>query len=470
MNDIALSNSLIKNFKRSITEIDSLMSFLDISIKAIAESEQAFEKEYKYGVIISDAFNSIFEEEDIEKQKEKIKKVKNIDLHDGIKIKDILDISISDDDIREDSLFKFSFSPPEKYGIKGKYYNPKEVENKRCMCISQRRMLSLAILSNLIIIFESYLSTIYEMLVLIQNDNYLKGKQIYISEILNNDINKIIHKTVRDEVEQNMYDSLKTLDKMKDNSGFNIDRYIKIRKQFEEIYYRRNVYVHNNGIANEIYFSKVDKKYLDELKLGEYLLCDEKYLRSSIQCTKKVLCSMFYEILHTEICTNDEPYNYLGDCIGFNALCSKEYEVAEYIFFILKSHKGFEYRNKAIYLVNYMNALKQQGKDISKELSLFDVSALQNEFRIAKLCLQDKYEDAYKLLAETYPNTFDATSIRDWPLFIGFRKTEYYQTFKEAHLSDFNEFTFKDTNSEKCEIKFNSDESDKETKKELQLV
>lgn len=93
---------------------------------------------------------------------------------------------------------------------------------------------------------------------------------MYVSEIFNLELHEIIHNVIRNEVEQNMYDSLKTLDKIKEKSGFDIDRYAKIRKQFEEIYYRRNIYVHNNGIVNEIYLSKVDKRYCSKVEVNQF--------------------------------------------------------------------------------------------------------------------------------------------------------------------------------------------------------
>ena len=87
------------------------------------------------------------------------------------------------------------------------------------------------------------------------------------------------------------------------------DRYIsisrEISKKFEEIYYRRNIYVHNNGKANEIYLSKVDVNYRKKVTMNQYLFCDEEYLLDSILITKKMICAMFYELLVAEDADND---------------------------------------------------------------------------------------------------------------------------------------------------------------------
>jgi hypothetical protein len=64
--------------------------------------------------------------------------------------------------------------------------------------------------------------------------------------------------------------------------------------------------------------------------------------------------------------------------------------------------------------------------------------------------------------------SFNAVSIREWPLFIDFRKAEYYEKFKEEHNSDFNEFIFED--SQLSEKKASNDEckiDDKENEEQL---
>lgn len=87
-----------------------------------------------------------------------------------------------------------------------------------------------------------------------------------INELFTSSIKQIIGNEVQKQVADNMYDSLKTLDMMKAKSGFNIDRYVPIQDDFKEIYYRRNIFVHNSGIANDIYINSVAEKYRTKVK------------------------------------------------------------------------------------------------------------------------------------------------------------------------------------------------------------
>ena len=440
---------IIGDFKKAIMEIDSLKDFFEVYVKAVNLEEKDFLDKYKYGIAIADALDSVYMEKSYESQKSKLEKVKDERLANGLLVKDVIHIVYSEDEADNNAQIKLSFSLLDRYDYK--YYNPEISRRKKSMFQEQRRMFAQSILSNLIIIFESYLAKVYEILVITCHKSYLDNKQIYVSEIFNRDLGEIIHSAVRNEVEQNMYDSLKTLDKMKCTSGFDIDRYIPIRKKFEEIYYRRNIYVHNSGKVNEIYLSKVDKKYQYNAELNNYLSCDDEYLLSAIRIVKKVVCSLYYELLNTKIFDNNIPYGSLSN-VGFEALCSKEYSIAEHIYNSLSKHKGFEYIDKAAYQANYINALKQQGVDIEKLIDEYDVSIATDDFKIAKLCLQDRFEDVYELLVKSYPESFDAIALREWPIFVNFRDTEFYEKFKASHKADFKEFVFEENSMTMCDI------------------
>jgi len=434
--------SLTLSFKNAILEVDSLKQFLDSSLKSIKNDEYDFKLKYKNGIIIADALDSIFKEKGLEKQKQRLEEINNIKINDQICIKDILNIILSEDDIKDGVLSKISYVILNQNTYKNN--NPKIVRKKEAMFDSQKRLLSQSILSSIVTLFEAYLSEIYELLIISNHSEYLSNKQINISQIFNVSIKDIIHNTVQHEVEQGMYDSLATLDSLKEKSKVNIDRYCPIRKKFEEIYYRRNIYIHNKGFVNEKYISKVDSSVCNNIKIGEYAECSEEYLYRAIRLLKIVISTLYYELLNTQICEDKKTYYALSE-VGFEALCNEEYDIAEHIYNMLRNQKTFEFIDKATYQVNYLNALKQQGKNYKKELSEFDVSIATDNFKIAKLCLEDNFEEVYKMLQKSYPNSFNAEALREWPLFIDFRKTDFYKEFKENHISDFNEFVFEDS-------------------------
>ena len=68
------------------------------------------------------------------------------------------------------------------------------------------------------------------------------------------------------------------------------------------------------------------------------------------------------------------------------------------------------------------------------------MSIATDDFKIVKECLLSNYEYVYKLLNKTYPKSFGAREIRDWPLFIDFRDTKFYSDFVEKYKEDFQVF------------------------------
>ena len=237
-----------------------------------------------------------------------------------------------------------------------------------------------------------------------------------------------------------MFDSIKTLNKIREKSKIDVDRYIEIKNAFEEIYYRRNAYIHTNGTANEIYLSKVQDIYTKNIKFGQKLVCDDIYLENAIATLSKIVASLHFELLNTNNAAKEELSSI--ENFGFDALQQKQYSLAEYIYGLLRKQRNFEYSTKIRYEINFINALKLQGKDVQNLIETFDVSIAEDTYKIAKECLKDNHKETYDLLNKSYPNSFNASMIREWPIFIKFRESEYYNQFVEEHHADFESYAF----------------------------
>lgn len=194
--------------------------------------------------------------------------------------------------------------------------------------------------------------------------------------------------------------------------------------------------------------SNIKDKYKNGVAINTKLVTDDVYLRNAINMLYKIVGTLFYEIQVAHNSKYDKWNKALSD-IAFDLLCDKNYDVAEQLYFILSSCKQFCFRDKAMYRINYINAIKQQGKKelVDKELDSLDVSIATEDYKIAKLCLQDKNEEVYNALNEHYPEPYSAELIRDWPIFIDFRRTEFYNKFVEEHAEDFETTIIKITDN-----------------------
>lgn len=415
-------------FKNAIQEVEALREFYIMYHNTWIKSKIEFEQQYATALQISDSIEKLLDSEDPENDYLRIQE-SNIG---ETKFKEIIELRIR----RENKSTRVSYLMNKRFSDQ----DPQKAHDQKYKYDQQREIFIRSILSNIVIIFERYLAQIFEFLVVLNPEKYFEGKTVKISELIYSSPKQIISNEVRKCVSENMYDSLNTLDMMKVKSGFNIDRYTPIQDDFEEIYYRRNIFVHNSGIANEIYLNNIAEKYKTKVQKDAKLLCDDVYIENAIGTLKKVICVLLYEfLLATD--RETESYDILAD-IAFSSLSNKEYLFCEFIYNILRRHKQFDFADKTLYQVNYMIALKQQGKPISKELEKFDTSAMQERFVIAKYCLQDDNKAVYALLKEIYPEQLPMEAIRDWPLFINFRNSEEYRKFVAEHKQDFNIYTF----------------------------
>lgn len=426
-----LIKSVISCFDTAIVDLDALDNYYESTRDIINQKKYAMEEEYNIALKISTMLDEVYSK-DIDGRQEELEKINDNKIQDDIRVKDVIDVFL----VEDNSSIQFSL----KDGYKNKKFSPVYARKKMMIVQNQEDIFVRSILSNIIIIFEQYLSFQYTNLVVYEPKKYFGNKTINVSELLDKDIPTIISQEIKNEVDSNMFDSIKALDRIYEKSGIDLDRYIAVRKEFEEIYYRRNLFVHNDGVVNELYLSKVDEKYKENIKMGHKLICDDFYLQNAILVIKKIITSLHCEMLRYFDASQDE-YDEVAN-YGFEALNKKQYSLAEYIYGILKGQKKFDIKCKLMYKINYINALKQQGQDVQSLLETIDVSVATDDYKIAKECLLNNHKGVYDMLIESYPRSFCAIMIRDWPIFINFRESEYYQKFVDEHKEDFDRFVF----------------------------
>ncbi|MCM1221017.1 MAG: hypothetical protein NC548_41685 [Lachnospiraceae bacterium] len=435
------SNLMLEELQETIIAIESLEEYYLNSIRNVQEMKINIENKYEIGLLIDDKLREAIALKDFTAIQNAIQGITEIKLSNGVQISEY--ISIYCEQKSEDEAPSISYSIKQESTVKHQFVDPKNARREYNKVEQYEDILVSSTLSNVIIIFERYLESVYEALIFINPKKYFESQKIEIASIFNKNVRDIVIECVKKEVESNMFDSLKTLELISQKENININRYRNILDEFEEIYYRRNLYIHNNGVVNGIYLSNIKNSFKNGIKVNEKLVTDEIYLRNAINMLYKMVCTLFYEIQLAYNPKYEKWHSTLGD-IGFGLLQNKNYDVAEQIYFILSSYKQLCFRDKAMYRINYINAIKQQGKTdlVKKELSELDVSIATDDYKIAKLCLEDKNKEVYEAIGINYPEPFSADLIRDWPLFINFRESEYYSLFVKEHQDDFGYFVF----------------------------
>lgn len=346
------SDLMLEELQEAIIAIESLEEYYLNSIKNVQEMKINTEKKYEIGLLIDDKLGEAMALKDFNAIQNAVNELTQIKLSNGIQVSEYITISCEKES--EEEVPVISYSIKQELEINPQFVDPKNARREYNKVEQYENILVSSTLSNVIIIFERYLASVYEALILINPKKYFENQKIEIANIFNKNVRDIVVECVKKEVESNMFDSLKTLELISLKENININRYKNVLDEFEEIYYRRNLYIHNNGVVNNLYLSNIKDKFKKDIKVKQKLVTDEIYLRNAINMLYKIVCTLFYEVQLSYNPKYEKWHISLGN-IGFDFLQDKNYDVAEQIYFILSSYKQLCFRDKAMYRINYSN-------------------------------------------------------------------------------------------------------------------
>lgn len=432
--DNSICEEIITSLKKSLLSVKAFEEFFINSIEVFLEKSEKFKKDYEIGIEIDDKLLPYASDNARIAQE----KIENLQLSNKRKINDYLDINISDKE-------GIRYSIVDKEVKNKEYVDPMIARFHKIKYSEYNKCMENAALNSLIVLFEDFLSDTYRLLVMHSPEKYFKSKQINLFDVIKaKDINDVINNQIDIEVENKMFDAVKSLKEICSIEGINKNENLVL--DYEELNARRNVCIHNRGMVNDKYLAVINNK---NIRRGDFLETNLKYFEDAINLIYKIELSLVFELcvkFDDEKDTFDWD-NELSAIIFDDLLCDKKYNVCKHIYKIMSKCKNFDFENRTMYRINYINSCKQlnEKEEVEKELSNLDLSIAKKEFEIAKLCLQDKNKEAYDKIKEDYPKPYNAETIRDWPIFIDFRKSEYYSKLQEEYKSDFEIKTYEKT-------------------------
>ena len=212
-----------------------------------------------------------------------------------------------------------------------------------------------------------------------------------------------------------------------------------------EIFERRNLFTHTNGVVNDRYLKKASKlKFSGHSKFskGQELLTNPKYFRSSLETILEFGVKLIQVIWRkvdkpSKIMQDDS----LGD-IAFEMIERGYYSLAIKIlefFFFLDGAKREERR--LVCLVNLANAYKLIG-DNNKARQLLDAedfSVVSDVFRICVASVREEVGEVVRLLKKMGAECeFGERAYEEWPVFFHVRDDVAFQAaFAEVFKRDF---------------------------------
>lgn len=409
----------LKPFDSSIIELDALEDIYKKTKSLIKKEQDKLTIDNYPGFFLDQEITKIVNSNKSEYSK-KLEALKQSKLNDGTLVSDIFDFEIEDG----------------KIAI---YINSKYIHSKYDMyfCLNEKTKIEketninyVSAITNMICIFETLLRSTYLYLFMNKPKEYYGNASIMVSDII--DAKHVLLKQMLKIVDSNMYDINCCFKELNRVDGIQINNESKIMDRYNELNERRNLLIHNDGIVNEVYLGNVDGSLRKGIKLGEKLKMNDKYIFDSINLIRQLIFTLEFDksqVINDEekrktICQNLDNY-------AFVMLTNENYQVADYCSTLLMRQKDISFSDKLINKINSLLAKKYQGLDITDELKLLDVSAVEKKFKIAKFCLESDLKNADKLLREIFPNDIGKIEILNWPLFKEYRESEYFEKFSK---------------------------------------
>lgn len=251
-----------------------------------------------------------------------------------------------------------------------------------------------------------------------------------------NNIEEIKDILIDQEVTNKMYESL--LD-WKNYFQKNIKLELKAWEEkfdiLQEIIARRNLYVHNNGIINNIYIKLIHD--VSKYSMGEELSIDREYIDDAVNIIEYLGMSLLIEAWLKECSNDSDEVKNITDLIFEEYLEPQRWEMARHFYGLCLQNSRISDADKILCKINNWQCYKWLGEydKVKDEVERLDISAYKPMYVLGMLALKEDYKSFF----EYYDNQTDIgkDELKEWPLFKELRKSkEYLERFPEELLEE----------------------------------
>jgi hypothetical protein len=210
--------------------------------------------------------------------------------------------------------------------------------------------------------------------------------------------------------------------------------YIKpIKNELVEIYQRRNLLIHNGGVVNSIYLSKVCESNRKEINLNDKLKIDKHYLDHSICKLQKAFLLIASDLWKT-LDTTDTSRGYTLLDIVYENLIKERWDICEGLSYFIIKDAGMDVTVKLTAQLNYWLCKKEMNQvgEIKSELDKADYADKKEVFQLALYALKDDINSFIKVLPSALDTKqLSVNDLKEFPIFRTIRVTKEYENFKE---------------------------------------
>lgn len=216
---------------------------------------------------------------------------------------------------------------------------------------------------------------------------------------------------------------------IKTNMKLKLENISKLNETVIEIIQRRNLYVHNEGIVNNIYLSNISDELKSGVELGKKLLLSTNYMDSSINSIRHVGVLIGLEYWRMMEKESAGRVNFIGE-MSMQLMLDGEWELARDIFQFGLQEKKMTSKQKAVLQINYWLSMKRIGKysEIKNEIESSDYSDKTRDFQVCYYALIDRIEMFFAIIPKAIEvKEITVNDLKEWPVFDEYRNDERFQ-------------------------------------------
>ena len=199
-----------------------------------------------------------------------------------------------------------------------------------------------------------------------------------------------------------------------------------------EVFQRRHLLIHNNGVINSLYLSKVHPDLVIGLQKDDQIDIDKNYIVQSIDIFRRfgiVLSYNYAEKKHRDY--KDKLFS------KFNSLLltpsNQKCLGSRWIYKKVSNESTYDHESVLIAKINYFLSFvhRDDFDKVKSEVEAFNVATLSSEYKMAKYILLEKFDIAlenFKVYCTTLSDNEIIQTI-DWPLIKVARKAPEFNNF-----------------------------------------
>jgi hypothetical protein len=205
-----------------------------------------------------------------------------------------------------------------------------------------------------------------------------------------------------------------------------------IKDELIEIYQRRNLLVHNGGIINSIYISKVPEEFRKGIKLKTSLGVDKEYLDNAISKLQKAFILIASELWKNLDRTDISRGGILMNIVYENLLQSR-WDICEGLSHFIINDNHLPAVDKVIAQLNFWLCKKRMGnyEKVKREIESTNYSDKKEIFQLGLFALKDDKKSFFEILpAALDSQQLNIERLEEFPIFKEMRESEEYGKFK----------------------------------------